>query len=345
MKKVLCFVLATISIGAYSQMCGIYTGMIESKTKYIKSQALELNQNNSYELKVENLSLEFEIPQHTISIEKGKYVENDEGVVLISDSIETQIVNYKEQSQKDDKQYIGSRRGSYIPVDTSVLEKIPKSGKNLFYKYERPNSIFLCHVESSIMFSKLLKTEKSNELTFHTEEILTNHRIQSIVNSYERKYRTSLNYSDSILIDNQLDTISKSCSKFIDIVHSKKYSGEYIKMIVRELIKLEVCPLEIFDINYYYFPHENSLRPWELMNYPIKVLLNDNEIIRYKLFSSMQRNQVICNSDFLKNIPNNIELEFMANLLSEYKEYILKTKVSDLTECEKEVISNLKVRE
>lgn len=194
------------------------------------------------------------------------------------------------------------------------------------------------------MFSKLLKTEKSNDLTFYTEEILSNHRIKTLLNSYERKYRPSLNYSDSILIDRQLDTISHSCSKFIDIVHSKQYSGEYVKLIVRELIKLNACPLEVFDINYYYFPHENSLRPWELMNYPIRELLSSDETIRNRFYAAMQKNQVICYSDFLKNIPNIMELEFMANLLGGYKEYILKSKELDLTECEKKVIQNLKVR-
>ncbi len=345
MKTVLYLILMFIGFRANSQVCGIYTSKIQSGNKHIKSHTLELNQNNSYELKEDNFNIEFEIPQHSFTIERGKYKKSDEGIILISKSLETRIVNYKKQSQEEDKQYIGSWKGSYIPVDTSALKKIPKSGKNLFYKYDRPNAIYLCHVDSSVIFSKLLKTEKSNDLTFYTEEILANHRIQSILNSYERKYRTSLNYSDSILIDKQLDTISNSCSKFIDIVHSKKYSGEYIKMLVRELIKIDVCPLEVFDINYYYYSHENSLRPWELMNYPVRELLSCNKTIRNKLFSSMQRNQVICNSDFLKNLPNVIELEFMTNLLGEYKEYILKSKVSNLTECEKKVINNLKVRE
>jgi hypothetical protein len=113
--------------------------------------------------------------------------------------------------------------------------------------------------------------------------------LEIIENDYNRKYRTELNKSDTILINSLVNEINQNCEKFDSIFHSRLYSNAFIKELSSKLVINSIC-LDVIVKN-----STKTLSGYHLRgrsNYPI-----------YDMLISDHHN-LICFSDFL--ISSNI---------------------------------------
>ncbi|HPQ20251.1 MAG TPA: hypothetical protein PK147_00285 [Saprospiraceae bacterium] len=77
-------------------------------------------------------------------------------------------------------------------------------------------------------------------------------RIDSIINQYERKYRETLNNSDTLLIYELRDELVAGKMTLDSIINSKNYSNRFITELVIEVVKTNKCLNQIMD-NFGYF--------------------------------------------------------------------------------------------
>jgi len=77
-------------------------------------------------------------------------------------------------------------------------------------------------------------------------------RIDSIINQYERKYRETLNNSDTLLIYELRDELVTGKMTLDSIINSKNYSNRFITELVIEVVKTKKGLHQIMD-NFGYF--------------------------------------------------------------------------------------------
>lgn len=151
--------------------------------------------------------------------------------------------------------------------------------------------------------------------------------IDSILNIYERQYRTTLNESDFVLIDKQLEEVGSNCQRLQEIMNSKLYSTNYKIALLGNFKSWNLC-LEI-SLEYIAMskvPEDDTLLPWDYKReYPIfNKIVKDQKIMKH-FYNYLMESEYLSSCDFLlKNRSSEtIEmLSFIVNSNSKDKYFI-----------------------
>lgn len=156
--------------------------------------------------------------------------------------------------------------------------------------------------------------------------------LDSILNNYERKYRTELNKSDSLLIDVYVEIIKKDCDELKLYLDSIAFSGSFKAGIVRNLIDQETCTIQILENIGMEQYSSSSERPSDIVNFPIIHLLQDS-LLMEKMIQQVSEDEALCKEN--ADLENDwMERYYTRCFLRCYKE----KRKGYLKECESEFI-------
>lgn len=159
-----------------------------------------------------------------------------------------------------------------------------------------------------------------------------NNNIDSLLNDYERIYRTELNRSDTILIKSYLEVLDHDCSMLDLYLDSKRYSGTFKAQLVKDLILDGKCLPQIvenIELEHY---SSNSLRSYEIANYPLMELLKDS-ILLDDFVMKISKAQTLCKVKGSRH-SSYLNRSYKRKFICLYKDLNIK----ELSDCEIEYI-------
>ena len=332
-----CLFLFNINFGLQAQIEGTYHSKNKSTVKYIELKSLSIMEEGRFKLVSSRTILEYDLPQQYIEEKIGWFTKYPKRIILNSDSLLNYQVNYS-YPNTDLVKPKGGRKSIPIPTDTIILNSQEIKETYFLNIIPKPNSIYLGGCIENTVFIKYEITDYSKEHNLYTEEAQSMNDLNCALNTYGRKYRSVLNITDTLLINRQIDTLRNDCTKMVEYISSKKYSGEYIKQLVEKLILNELCPLQILENLSFFFQNDESIRAYEEINYPIQHLLSQKPKLKERLFITMNKGGVVCklNPD---SLLSNTYSGVIKHLLWQYKTVIEQN--GDLSTCEIEKLKKL----
>ncbi len=144
------------------------------------------------------------------------------------------------------------------------------------------------------MFSYSLTTScQKNEL-----DTLIEAELDSLINEYERSYRTHLNKSDTLLISSLTSQLELDCTSFDHLINQNIYSNTFLATLTSSLITKDVCLKEILDNLLFYRPINE---PLHYENFPISLGATHNNTTITKVTNYLLESEYLSDCKFLSN--------------------------------------------